>query len=293
MTYSYLFNIADINIKLDSDKSLDITDHFLPFISHDSPDYKVCFHKASESEIQRQKRTYLHEEDCFSILDKEDGDIEVREFYPDLDHREKVYAIGSYDLKHHKVSIRYLEAGRSHLNQSDNCFYHIALEKMLLQERRMILHSCCVVSDYGGICFSGDSGIGKSTQGDLWMRYKHADIINGDRTILYKREGRWLGAGSPYAGSSRVYKNEKVAMRAIVMLQQSRENKIRRLKSGEAFLRIYRQITVNGWDRDFVNQVITMIEELIADLPVYELSCTPDERAVNLLDSTFKEDMDI
>ena len=41
--------------------------------------------------------------------------------------------------------------------------------------------------------------------------------------------------------------------------------------------------TVSSWDRDCVLRACQLTETLIAEIPVYQLSCTPDQSAVEIL----------
>lgn len=89
-------------------------------------------------------------------------------------------------------------------SETHNCFSHIGFEELLIGRDRLTLHASLVDSPYGGLLFSGVSGVGKSTQGDLWERFADASLINGDRPILRKTSDGWMASGSPYAGSSGV-----------------------------------------------------------------------------------------
>lgn len=56
----------------------------------------------------------------------------------------------------------------------------------ILAERGMlVLHSSYVLRKEGdAILFSGASGIGKSTQAELWREFASARVINGDRALI-------------------------------------------------------------------------------------------------------------
>lgn len=280
--YSYCFSICDIVIKLETSQEIRTTDRFLPFvIERQDADYIITFEEVDElSDIDDQ---YVFLNDCFKvILDN----LESRLFYVDYYKTDEIYAVGQYDYDNRKSIVRYKKDAFERLCESSNCFYHIAWEHIMMKESRLLFHSCCVDFSYGGILFSGDSGIGKSTQGDLWVKYEKARIINGDRPIVYKDGNAWFAYGSPYAGSSHVYLNERCKIKAIVMLQQSSENTIRKISGIEAFQKLYAQMVVNVWNREFVDKIVSLVEMMIQDIPIYELSCTPDRRAVDLLRQT-------
>ena len=73
------------------------------------------------------------------------------------------------------------------------------------------------------ILFSGPSGIGKSTQAGLWTKYRKARVINGDRTLLKKENGRWMSLGWPICGSSEICYNEAYPVKAVIFLGQGND----------------------------------------------------------------------
>lgn len=141
---------------------------------------------------------------AFAVFRTEDGFFRV---FHDRREGDRPYAVGHLEPDG-RETIEYLEADRGFFSETANCFSHIALEALLLQRDAMILHASFVSTRYGGLLFSGVSGIGKSTQADLWQRYEGAELLNGDRTVLRRMDGVWTAFGSPYAGSSNCFVNE-------------------------------------------------------------------------------------
>ena len=159
----------------------------------------------------------------------------------------------------------------------------LALERHLLMTDAFVLH--CAYIEYNGeaILFSAPSETGKTTQGNLWEQYKGAKTINGDRALLQKMDGRWIARGWPVCGSSEVCNNIEIPIRAIVMLSQGKEDVVTRLAPMKAFTQVYSQITINRWNVNANKYAMDMIEELVTDIPVWHLSCTISENAVNTL----------
>ena len=151
---------------------------------------------------------------AFAVFRTEDGFFRV---FHDRREGDRPYAVGHLE-QDGRETIEYLEADRGFFSETANCFSHIALEALLLQRDAMILHASFVSTRYGGLLFSGVSGIGKSTQADLWQRYEGAELLNGDRTVLRRIDGVWTAFGSPYAGSSNCFVNESRPVRAIDLL---------------------------------------------------------------------------
>ena len=43
---------------------------------------------------------------------------------------------------------------------------------------------------------------------------------------------------------------------------------------------LWSQITVNQWNAEFVDKALKLVDQIAAEIPIYQLCCTPDERAV-------------
>ena len=107
-------------------------------------------------------------------------------------------------------------------------FYTHAVKRHMIQ-----VHSSLIDYQGRGIMFLGPSGIGKTTQAERWNEYRGAVIINGDMVFVQETEDQFLGWGTPWHGSSPYCENASVPLEALVILKQSRENRIRRLEGFE------------------------------------------------------------
>ncbi len=178
----------------------------------------------------------------------------------------------------------FLDRGRIGSLHIDPVFTSLfALERRMAERDSLILHCAYVRYQGGAILFSAPSETGKTTQANLWERYQHSQTINGDKALLRQVNGVWTADGWPVCGTSEVCHNEQTPIHAVVMLRQSKENRVRRLGAAEAFMRLYAQTTVNGWNRDSVAKCSALLEGLIAAVPVYELGCTISQEAVSCL----------
>lgn len=158
----------------------------------------------------------------------------------------------------------------------------LALERRMIDYDNLLLHCAYLNYQDKAILFSAPSQTGKSTQAGLWQEYYDCFQVNGDRSLLIKKEN-WFAAGWPVCGTSGICRNENHEIRAIVMLSQAKENKITRLHGAMAFQQLYSQITVNSWNIDYVNKVFDLIENLISEVPVYHLECNISKEAVECL----------
>lgn len=160
----------------------------------------------------------------------------------------------------------------------------LALERRMIERGGMVLH--CAYVHYNGkaILFSAPSGTGKSTQAGLWEQYRGADTVNGDRALLACPGGVWTAQGWPVCGSSKICHLRALPIHAIVMLRQAPENTVQRLHPAQAFAQLYTQITANRWNQAAHLHTIGLIEQLVGQVPVFELGCTISEQAVECLE---------
>ena len=166
----------------------------------------------------------------------------------------------------------------------------IAAEHLIAENGGFVLHSSFIAAEGKAILFTAPSGTGKSTQAALWEQYRSAEVINGDRSAVRVTDSGIVACGIPFAGSSNICKNKTLPLAAIVYLKQAPENRIRRLRGAESFCRIWEGCSVNTWDKADVAAVSDTVQQVIGAVPVFELACTPDERAVLALEEALKQE---
>lgn len=164
-----------------------------------------------------------------------------------------------------------------------------ALERRMIQKSALILH--CAYIEYQGkaILFSAPSETGKTTQAELWKKHVGSSIINGDKALIKKSNSYWTAGGWPVCGTSDICINKTMPILAIVMLSQSKQNKIMRLKPKEAFMLLYGQLTINRWHLEHGIKGINVAEQIVQEIPVFHLGCTISEEAVTVLKTTLDE----
>ncbi|OUP66401.1 hypothetical protein B5F13_04240 [Drancourtella sp. An177] len=160
-------------------------------------------------------------------------------------------------------------------------FYAHAVQRHMIQ-----LHSSLVDFQGHGILFLGPSGIGKTTQAELWNKYRDALIINGDIVFVQETEENFLGWGTPWHGSSPYCENTNVPVHAMIVLKQDTENSIRELIGFEKVTAVSNSVFYPQWVENGMELCLETLDHLLSRIPVYELRCRPDEDAVALTEKT-------
>lgn len=164
----------------------------------------------------------------------------------------------------------------------------VELSEFMIRHDICILHASLIACQGRGILFTAPSGTGKSTQAELWKRYRGAEILNGDRAMIRSRDG-YVAYGSPYSGSSGIYRNESAPVTAIVVLRQAPFNRVRRMTTKEAYISLLSELSLSPISRETVERQSRWLLALLGRVPVFLLECLPDEGAVNTLYDAWKE----
>lgn len=144
------------------------------------------------------------------------------------------------------------------------------------------LHASLVEKEGEGVIFLGPSGMGKSTQAKLWQKHLGADFISGDRPGLRLVDGRWYAFGMPWDGKDGLHRQKGVPVRAFVVLEQAKENRIRPITPAEAKIALFHQAIIPAWDNHALDGAMPLLAQLSTDVPFYHLACRPDQAAVDL-----------
>ena len=158
----------------------------------------------------------------------------------------------------------------------------------IIQHGRFFLHASGVACGGGAYLFSGPSGIGKSTHTAMWQKlFPGIQILNDDKPVIWPEKGKITAWGTPFSGKTQLQMNRGVPLRGICFLKQARENRIRPVAETEALALILN----NTWrpkDDKTMNLLLNGIQQVVEEIPIFELSCTRDPEAAQLSYATMK-----
>ena len=276
--YKYYFNVAKLNLLVSSRIPVFVGEQLMPFKIEQTSQVSVVY-KIRIGQMNLENECVVNKQD-FRVINKNDTYIRVKT----LPYNEKIletYLYSENEKADITLSIPKEMEAEHEIFVRTNIWNYLAFEDVLINHQAFILHSSFISWQNNGILFTAPSGTGKSTQADLWKKYEDADIYNGDRTIIRKIDGKYYGFGSPYAGSSGIYRNESAPIKAIVVIEQEPDNVIRRLHGREAFLPLFRETLMNTWNKEYMEKMTDLLMDVACQIPVYHLSCRPDQGAVN------------
>lgn len=166
---------------------------------------------------------------------------------------------------------------------NEQCVYRTCAD-ILLAKGVLHLHSAFVLINGQALIFTGPSGIGKTTQAELWRDYQDAMIVNGDACLLRRMEDdRWWAFGTPIHGSSPYCENEKAPIAAIITLEQGEENVLTRMDDFSALSYCLPEFYRPKMDEETEDIFWNSVDSLFQSVPVYHLVCRPDREATELV----------
>lgn len=163
--------------------------------------------------------------------------------------------------------------------------------RQLIHFNGFYLHSSAVELDGKAYLFSGPCGMGKSTHARLWQQL-HGDaaqVFNDDKPALRYLDGQWFAYGTPWCGKDGINQNKKVPLAGICFLRRGQENTIRRLSEMEASTRILSQTMRRFKDVERLDLLLSHIDRLVKEVPVYELYNKPELDAARLSYETMRQ----
>lgn len=172
------------------------------------------------------------------------------------------------------------------LSGNDVCYMESGAQfhLQLMRYNGIMLHASAVAVDGKAYLFSGPSGTGKSTHTRLWQQAfgDRAQVFNDDKPALRRMDGKWYAYGTPWCGKDGINLNMRVPLAGICFLKQAKENSIARLTKKEAVYRVFSQTLHRFYRQENLDLMLTHVDKLVREVPVFELQNLPELAAARL-----------
>ncbi len=275
--YSVDFKAGDIVLRAETPEKLVVKEPYSLFLCQNEP-YSALVKFEYAKEILPQG-TLKAKTDSFDVYS--DGDTTC--FYYHVLNSNEYYAcrtVKNSDKNTHTVYIPEEYKGKIWTRL---VFSLISFDDLAASYGAAVLHASVVEYKGESVLFTAPCGTGKSTQAELWRTHKNAEIINGDKALIYKKDGEYLVSGLPFSGSSGICKNKILPVKAIVRLGQAKENVIENLSGIKAYKAVYEGCYHSLWNRENEEKIAGIATDFTLNVPVYSLDCVPDITAVDEL----------
>ncbi len=190
-------------------------------------------------------------------------------------------AMTCYNPDDSSKSITWFTEGCFHVLTDERYFWNsVSLAQLMLPKKTVLLHSSFIEYNGKAILFTGQCGVGKSTQAELWSRFANALTVNGDKAGVSVRNGSVYADGLPFCGTSGICLNKSVPLGAVVALGQASVNRVERLSGVEALQEFMKNIYLDLLAPGENGRCVDLAAQILASVPVYRLECVPNETAV-------------
>lgn len=156
-------------------------------------------------------------------------------------------------------------------------FFEIAIHAGYLP-----LHASAIIHQQEAILFSAPSGVGKSTQANLWNKYnKNVTYLNDDKPLLWCQEEIRV-FGTPWCGKTLFHSNASAPLKAIIFIKQSKNNEVVSLTNEEKLIHLYKN-THRSQIASNQENTIKNINDLIEKGSIIAFACTNTQEAYHYL----------
>jgi len=161
----------------------------------------------------------------------------------------------------------------------------LTLTHFLATREGVEVHACGVLVPSGGAyLFVGQSGAGKTTMARLYQKLSQVKLLSDDRIILRRKNNRVWMYGTPWHGEAEIACPEKGRLTKIFFLRHGEKNGLVPLGKAEAVSRLFSSCFPPFYDQQAVEFILAFFDEVVKTIPCYELTFSPDERVVALVD---------
>lgn len=272
------FRAGEIVLSVETPEKLDIKEPYSFFVcENEKSDLSVRF--CYINEINEVTGHIITDTDTV-VVSKESENLY---FYYRVTGDNKFYAlrkVNKNDLTKHEIFIPEEYRG---MIWTRLVFSLINFDDVAAQFDSAVFHASFIEYNGEAILFTAPCGTGKSTQASLWEKYKDAQIINGDKALLFEKNGLFFASGLPFSGSSQICKNKILPVKAIIRLGQATENKTAVLTGVKAYKAVLEGCYHSVWSSVYDTKTSLIAEKIATSIPVYSLDCLPDKTAVDAL----------
>lgn len=273
------FRAGEIVMDVCTPEKLNISEPYSLFVCEgEKADFSVEFSYCNAIDAASGKMLYRG--DAYDVTD--DGDC--IHFYYHIQGENDYYAkriVKKSDNTVHRIFIPEKFKGKIWTRL---VFSLINFDEIAAEHGASVFHASVIEHNGSAILFTAPCGTGKSTQAALWEKHRNAEIINGDKALIYENKNEFFVSGLPFSGSSDICVNKILPVKAIVRLSQAKENIISRLTGLRAYKAVFEGCYHSKWSGEYNNATSLTAERFASCVPVLSLACLPDESAVETLE---------
>lgn len=145
----------------------------------------------------------------------------------------------------------------------------------------LLFHGSVIAVDGTGYLFTAKSGTGKSTHTRLWREVfgDRAVMVNDDKPLLKVTDDGMIAYGTPWDGKHHLSSNISVPLKAICILERSRENHIESVLKKDVFPMLMQQ-SYRPADPVAMAKTMSLVDRMSSNVKLYRAGCNMELEAV-------------
>ena len=160
--------------------------------------------------------------------------------------------------------------------------YRRIAEKMVEYDT-FLFHGSAVAVEGEAYLFTASSGTGKSTHTRLWRQLlgDRAVMVNDDKPLIRADGSTVTVFGTPYNGKHRLGCDMSATLKAVCILERSKENHIEEIDAAQAYPMLIQQ-TYRPDDAEKMRKTLSLIDQLAGKTALYRLGCNMEPDAARV-----------
>ncbi len=161
--------------------------------------------------------------------------------------------------------------------------YTLICKRILSDYNGFFFHSSALELDGDGYLFTALSGTGKSTHTRNWRRVfgDRVTMINDDKPLVRKIDGKFFVCGTPWMGKSDIGCNRVAPVKAVYVLQRGEDNRAERVSPGLVLKQLL-EATLLPKNRSDMQKLLALFNDLFSEVPLILLTCNKDADAARV-----------
>jgi len=161
--------------------------------------------------------------------------------------------------------------------------FHLLMVSLLAQGYGVLVHACGIDDNGEGLLFPGSPGLGKTTIARLWKN--EAVILNDERVVLRKNNGRLYIYGTPWHGDYEKVSPRGVPLEKIFFLRRAKTNTIKKLEGTEAVSMLLSHCFFPYWDSEGMQFTLDFCDHVAKKIPCYDFGFIRNKKVVEFIRS--------
>jgi hypothetical protein len=160
----------------------------------------------------------------------------------------------------------------------------VLLMHLLSQKQGAVVHAAGMTLHGSGYIFPGRSGAGKSTIARLLSGRHETGMLSDDRIIIRRHGDTFRAYGTPWPGDAGIAENVSAQLDGIIFIHHDSCNRMKELAPREAWKMLIPVTSIPWYDEKTLSDILRLCEDLVYNIPVYELYFRPDSTATDYLE---------